>query len=68
MGLRSTGGDSGELALLMSHDFPHEIEWAMNFVVDRDVDDRHSLVGSFAQNIEIPILLTEEKLEIGAEM
>src|SRR5690242_15940576 len=28
--------DSGELALLASHDFPHLIEWAMNIFVDRD--------------------------------
>ena len=28
--------DSGELALLISHDFPHEIEWALNIFVDRE--------------------------------
>lgn len=67
-GLRDGLDDSGELALLISHSFPHEIEWAMNAFVDRDFGERRSLGGGFAQSIEIPVLLPEEKLEIGAEM
>src|SRR5438477_7116496 len=34
--------DSGELALLISHDFPHLIEWAMNIFVDREFGGRQS--------------------------
>src|SRR5712664_3803424 len=35
-GLSNALPDSGEVALLMSHDFPHLIEWAMNIFVDRE--------------------------------
>ncbi|MFN2475761.1 MAG: hypothetical protein ABR526_05390 [Chthoniobacterales bacterium] len=61
-------GDSAEVALLVSHDFPHEVEWAMNLFVDREVSGRQSTAAGFAQSVEFPILLPEEKLEIGAEM
>jgi hypothetical protein len=60
--------DSAELALLVSHDFPHLIEWAMNAFMDREFGGRDSISGGFAQSIEIPILLPEEKLEVGLEM
>ena len=59
--------DSGELALLVSHDFPHMVEWAMNIFVEREFGGRHSLSGGFAQSIELPILLPDEKLEVGLE-
>jgi hypothetical protein len=60
--------DSGELALLISHDFPHLIEWAMNIFVDRDFGGRQSTSAGFAQSVEVPVLLPEEKLEVGLEM
>src|SRR5437868_8648647 len=60
--------DSGEIALLISHDFPHLIEWAMNIFVDRDFGGRKSTSTGFAQSIEVPVLLPEEKLEVGLEM
>src|SRR5207248_8730076 len=60
--------DSGELALLISHDFPHLIEWAMNIFVDREFGGRESTSAGFAQSVEIPVLLPEEKLEVGLEM
>jgi hypothetical protein len=60
--------DSGELALLISHDFPHEIEWAMNIFVDREFGGKESTNAGFAQSIEVPVLLPEEKLEVGLEM
>jgi hypothetical protein len=60
--------DSGELALLISHDFPHLIEWAMNIFVDQDFGGRRTTSAGFAQSIEIPVLLPEEKLEVGLEM
>jgi hypothetical protein len=60
--------DSGELALLISHDFSHEIEWAMNIFVDRELGGRKSTSAGFAQSIEVPVLLPEEKLEVGLEM
>src|SRR5947207_9124943 len=67
-GLSNGLADSGELALLISHDFSHEIEWAMNIFVDREFGGRESISAGFAQSIEIPVLLPEEKLEVGLEM
>src|SRR5215472_14167734 len=60
--------DSGEIALLISHDFPHLIEWAMNIFVDQEFHGRESTSGGFAQSIEVPVLLPEEKLEVEIEM
>src|SRR6266581_743113 len=67
-GLTNRLPDSGELALLISHDFPHLIEWAANIFVDREFSGRGSTSAGFAQSIEVPILLPEEKLEVGLEM
>ena len=67
-GLSNGSPDSGELALLISHDFPHEIEWAMNIFVDREFGARESTNAGFAQSIEVPVLLPKEKLEVGLEM
>jgi hypothetical protein len=67
-GLSNTLPDSGELALLISHDFPHLIEWAMNIFVDRDFGGRQSTSAGFAQSVEVPVLLPEEELEVGLEM
>ncbi|HEY5991873.1 MAG TPA: hypothetical protein VIU10_04780 [Candidatus Udaeobacter sp.] len=67
-GLSRALPDSGELALLMTHDFPHLIEWAMNIFVDREFGGRQSTSGGFAQSVEVPVLLPEEKLEVGLEM
>src|SRR5437016_13913995 len=68
VGLSNTSEDAGELALLISHDFPHLIEWAMNMFVDQDFGGKQSTSAGFAQSIEMPILLPEEKLEVGLEM
>lgn len=67
-GLRNGVSDSGELALLISHDFPYLIEWATNIFVEREFADRESTSAGFAQSVEVPILLPEEKLEVGLEM
>ena len=67
-GLSNAARDSGELALLVSHDFPHLVEWAMNIFVDREFGGRESTSAGFAQSIEVPVLLPEEKLEVGLEM
>jgi len=67
-GLSGAVDDSAELALLISHDFPHLIEWAMNIFVERDFGGRESTSAGFAQSVEVPVLLPEEKLEVGLEM
>jgi len=68
VGLSNTSEDAGELALLISHDFPHLIEWAMNIFLDQEFAGRESTSAGFAQSIEVPVLLSEEKLEVGLEM
>src|SRR5207302_10961669 len=60
-GLSNGLQDSGEVALLISHDFPHLIEWAMNIFVDRALGGRQSTSAGFAQSVEVPLLLPEEK-------
>src|SRR5262249_12464906 len=55
-GFSDISRDSGELALLVSHDFPNLIEWAMNIFVDREFGGRESTGGGFAQSVEIPVL------------
>jgi hypothetical protein len=67
-GLSNALPDSGELALLITHDFPHLIEWAINIFVDREFGGRKSTSAGFAQSVEVPVLLPEEKLEVGLEM
>jgi hypothetical protein len=67
-GFSNTSQDAGELALLITHDFPHLIEWAMNIFVDREFTGRKTVSAGFVQSIEIPVLLPEEKLEVGLEM
>src|SRR5205085_8573876 len=44
------------------------IEWAMNIFVDREFGGRRSTNAGFAQSVEVPVLLPEEKLEVGLEM
>ncbi len=67
-GLSPTANDSAQLALLVSHDFPHLIESALNTFVEREIRGRNSTSFGFAQSIEVPVLLPEEKLEAGLEM
>src|SRR5437588_4921649 len=42
-GLTDAVQDSGEFSLLLSRDFPHLLEWAMNIFVDREIGGRDSL-------------------------
>ena len=67
-GLDNAVQDSGEFALLISHDFPQLVEWAMNIFVDREFGGGESISAGFAQSVEVPVLLSEERLEVGLEM
>jgi hypothetical protein len=67
-GLDNAVQDSGEFALLISHDFPHLVEWAMNIFVDHEFGGGKSTNAGFAQSVEVPVLLPEEKLEVELEM
>ena len=40
----------------------------MNVFVDREFGGRESTSAGFAQSVEVPFLLPEEKLEVGLEM
>jgi hypothetical protein len=66
-GLSRALPDSGEIAVLVSHDFPHLVEWAMNIFVDQEFGGKPTTNAGFAQSVEIPVLLPEEKLEVGLE-
>jgi len=68
LGVGESTRDSAELALLLSHDFPHEVEWAMNIFVERSFGGKESTNAWFSQSIELPVLLPDEKLEVGLEM
>ena len=59
-GFNNTSQDSGELALLLTHDFPHLIEWAMNIFVDREFTGSETASAGFVQSIEIPVLLPKK--------
>jgi hypothetical protein len=67
-GLDNEVQDSGEFALLISHDFPHLVEFAANIFVDREFSGKQGTNAGFAQSVEVPIFLPEEKLEVGLEM
>jgi hypothetical protein len=40
----------------------------LNIFVDREFGGKESTNGGFAQSVEVPVLLPEEKLEVGLEM
>jgi hypothetical protein len=60
--------DSVEVRLLLAQDFSNKVEWAANFFYEQEVGgDRGREVG-FSQSIMFPILLSNERLKVGAEM
>ncbi len=67
-GLSPGTSDSAQVAMLVSHDFPHLIESALNIFVERETGGRKSTSFGCAQSVEVPVLLPEEKLEVGLEM
>lgn len=60
--------DSVDCGFIMSQDFRHMVEWALNVFVDQEVNGNRVLDWGFAQSVEIPVLLPEEQLEVGLEM
>src|SRR5438128_1846387 len=67
-GLNNALPDSGELALLISRHFPHLLDWAMNIRVPRNFRGNETTSAGFAESVEVPVLLPEEKLEVALEM
>ena len=60
--------DTAEFGMILSHDFRHMVEWAMNWSVEQEVNAGQSIAWAFAQSVEVPVLLPEERLEVGLEM
>ncbi len=60
--------DAAEFGIILSHDFRHMVEWAMNWSVEQEVNGNQSTAWGFAQSVEVPVLLPEERLEVGVEM
>ena len=60
--------DAAEFGMILSHDFRHMVEWAMNWSVEQEVNGSQSTAWGFAQSVEVPVLLPEEQLEVGIEM
>ena len=60
--------DAAEFGVILSHDFRHMVEWAMNWSVEQEVNGNQSTAWGFAQSVEVPVLLPEERLEVGLEM
>ena len=60
--------DAVEVRLLLSQDFSNKVEWAANFFFEQETSgDRGREVG-FSQSLMFPILLSNERLKVGAEM
>src|SRR5262245_55954184 len=64
-GFCDTSKDSGELALLISHDFPNLIDGAMNVFVGREFDGKESTSAGFAQSVEVPVLYQKKSWRSG---
>jgi hypothetical protein len=60
--------DAVEFGAILSRDFRHMVEWAMNGSVEQEVSGSKSTAWNFAQSIEVPVLFPEERLEVGLEM
>jgi hypothetical protein len=60
--------DAVEVRLLLAQDFSNKVEWAANLFYEQETSgDRGREVG-FSQSLMFPILLSNERLKVGAEM
>ena len=57
-----------EFRLLLSQDFGHHIEWAMNWFFEQEIELDEGREWGFAQSAVTPILLPNERLKAGIEM
>jgi hypothetical protein len=60
--------DAYELRLLLSQDFFEKIEWALNAFFEQEIGGDRGREYGFAQSAMITVLLTNERLKVGAEM
>lgn len=60
--------DSFEVRLLLAQDFSNKVEWAANFFFEQETSGDLGREVGFSQSIMFPILLSNERLKVGAEM
>jgi hypothetical protein len=60
--------DAYELRLLLSQDFFEKVEWALNAFFEQEIGGDRGREYGFAQSAMVPVLLTNERLKVGAEM
>jgi hypothetical protein len=60
--------DAIEVRLLLAQDFSENIEWALNVFCEQEVGGDRGREFGFAQSLMFPIILTHERLKVGAEM
>src|SRR5205085_4732713 len=60
--------DSVEVPLLLAQNFSNKVEWAANIFCEQEIGgDRGREIG-FSQSLMFPVLLSNERLKVGAEM
>ncbi len=60
--------DAGEVRLLLSQDFGHKVEWALNLFFEQEFTGDRGREWGFAQSVLRPVLLPREQLKVGIEM
>lgn len=60
--------DAFEFRLLLSQDFGHHLEWALNGFFEQETSLDEGREWGFAQSAVVPILLPNERLKTGIEM
>ncbi len=60
--------DAGEVRLLLSQDFAHQFEWALNLFFEQEIRSDRGREWGFAQSLLRPVLLPGEQLKLGIEM
>ena len=60
--------DAIEIRLLLAEEFFGKLEWALNGFFEQEVGGDRGREYGFAQSVMVPVLLSKERLKVGAEM
>ncbi|MBV9656760.1 MAG: hypothetical protein JO295_01495 [Verrucomicrobia bacterium] len=60
--------DAIEMRLLLSQDFSHKVEWALNLFFEQEIEADRGREWGFAQSLLVPVFLSHERLKLGVEM
>jgi hypothetical protein len=60
--------DAVEVRLLLAQDFSNKVEWAANIFIEQELGGDRGREFGFSQSLMFPILLSNERLKVGAEM